>query len=379
MTEINQQPKNANLLTPKLQLVAWELTQRCNLLCAHCRGSSTSEVYSNELTLDESYRLVDQILEVGNPILILTGGEPLSHPRFFDIANYASGKGMRVVMGSNGTMITKEIAAKFKEVPIARLGVSLDFPNAAEQDKFRGMAGAFDGALAGIAYAREAGIPIQINCTVTKLNVHHLDKLVDLAFEVGAMAFHPFLLVPTGRGKALEAVELPPEEYERTLNWIYDKQKELGDRMFFKPTDAPHYLRVMKQRSKGGEQPPPQAHPGKGSHPAKGGHPTNAISRGCLAGLGFCFVSGQGKVKGCGYFDIEAGDVRENTFKDIWDNSHLFNQLRDLTNLKGKCGVCEYKRICGGCRARAYESTGDCLEAEPYCIYEPPAWKKATA
>jgi len=154
-TETNHQPQKADLLTPKLQLVAWELTQRCNLLCAHCRGSSTSEVYSNELTLDESYHLVDQILEVGNPILILTGGEPLSHPHFFDIANYASGKGMRVVMGSNGTMITKEIAAKFKEVPIARLGVSLDFPNAAEQDKFRGMAGAFDAALAGIAYARE--------------------------------------------------------------------------------------------------------------------------------------------------------------------------------------------------------------------------------
>jgi len=378
MTDTNQQPKKTDLLTPKLQLVAWELTQRCNLLCAHCRGSSTDEMYADELTLDESYRLVDQILEVGNPILILTGGEPLSHPHFFDIANYASGKGMRVVMGSNGTMITKEIAAKFKDVPIARLGVSLDFPNATEQDKFRGMAGAFDAALAGIAHAREAGVPIQINCTVTKLNVHHLDKLVDLAFEVGAMAFHPFLLVPTGRGKALEAVELPPEEYERTLNWIYDKQKELGDRMFFKPTDAPHYLRVMKQRSHEEEQPQAHGHPSKGGHPG-GGHPANAISRGCLAGLGFCFVSGQGKVKGCGYLDIEAGDVRENTFKEVWDNSELFNQLRDLTNLKGKCGVCEYKRICGGCRARAYEATGDCLEAEPYCVYEPPAWKKATA
>lgn len=383
MTLTNQQPKKTDLLTPKLQLVAWEMTQRCNLLCAHCRGSSTDKIYSNELTLDESYRLVDQILEVGNPILILTGGEPLSHPNFFEIARYAAGKGMRVVMGTNGTLITKEIAARLKEIPVARIAISLDFPNAEEQDEFRSKPGAFEEALAGLAYCRQVGIPTQINSTITKLNVHHLDRLLDLAFEVGAIAFHPFLLVPTGRGKALEALELPPEEYERTLNWIYDKQKELGDRMFFKPTDAPHYLRIMKQRSHGQEQPQVHGHPGQSGHPGGGhpggsGHPTNAISRGCLAGLGFCFVSGQGKIKGCGYFDIEAGDVRENTFKEVWDNSPLFNQLRDLTNLKGKCGVCEYKRICGGCRARAYEATGDCLEAEPYCVYEPPAWKNIT-
>ena len=267
MTETNQQPKKADLLTPKLQLVAWEMTQRCNLLCAHCRGSSTSEIYDNELTLEESYRLVDQILEVGNPILILTGGEPLSHPHFFEIAQYAAGKGMRVVMGTNGTLITKEIATRLKQIPIARVGISLDFPNTEEQDEFRGKSGAFKEALAGLAYCREVGIPTQINSTITKLNVHYLDKLLDLAFEVGAIAFHPFLLVPTGRGKALEALELPPEEYEKTLNWIYDKQKELGDRMFFKPTDAPHYLRVMKQRSHGQEQPQDQGHPD--AHPCR--------------------------------------------------------------------------------------------------------------
>ena len=307
--------------------------------------------------------MVDQILEVGSPIIILTGGEPLSRPDVLAIARYTANKGLKVVMGTNGTLITEEMAERLKEVPISRLGISLDFPVAELQDNFRGQAGAFEAAVAGIANARRAGIEIQINSTITRLNVNLIDELLALAFKVGAVAFHPFLLVPTGRGKGLESVELPPEQYEQTLHWIYDKQVELGDRMFFKPTDAPHYLRVIKQRQKQDQQVEPE--------PTAGHHPANAITRGCLAGTGFCFVSSQGKVKGCGYLDVEAGDVRKERFAQVWANSPLFCQLRDLSNIKGKCGVCEYKRICGGCRARAYEATGDYLEAEPYCIYEP--------
>jgi radical SAM protein with 4Fe4S-binding SPASM domain len=180
--------------------------------------------------------------------------------------------------------------------------------------------------------------------------------------EAGAVAFHPFMLVPTGRGKGLVSVELQPEEYETTLNWIYDKQKELGSRIFFKPTDAPHYLRIVKQREK---------RTGDLSGPVKSGHPANTITRGCLAGTGFCFISYQGKVQGCGYLNVEAGDLKQQSFYQIWMHSPLFNQLRDLSNIKGKCGICEYKKICGGCRARAYEATGDYLQSEPYCIYEP--------
>jgi radical SAM protein with 4Fe4S-binding SPASM domain len=266
-------------------------------------------------------------------------------------------------MGTNGTLITEEMAAKLKDVPVSRLGISLDFPVAELQDNFRGQAGAFAAAMKGITNARRAGIEVQINSTITKLNVHHLDELLSLALEVGAVAFHPFMLVPTGRGKGLESVELPPEQYEQTLHWIYDKQVELGDRMFFKPTDVPHYLRVVKQRQK---------QEGREKMQVPSGHnPANTITRGCLAGIGFCFVSHQGKVKGCGYLDVEAGNIRKESFAQVWANSPLFHKLRDLSNLKGKCGTCEYKRICGGCRARAYEATGDYLEAEPYCIYEP--------
>jgi heme b synthase len=357
---------SGDIITPRLQLVAWELTQNCNLFCAHCRGSAGEGQYNGELTTEECFHLIDQILEVGKPIIILTGGEPLVRQDVLKIAKYAVTKGLRVVMGSNGTLITQEMAAKLKAVPISRLGISLDFPVAKLQDDFRGKEGAFAAALAGIANAQQAGIEVQINSTITKLNVNYLDELLALALKVGAVAFHPFMLVPTGRGKGLESVELPPEQYEQTLNWIYNKQMELGDRMFFKPTDVPHYLRVVKQRQKENQGI-------KKSKVTTAHNPTNSISRGCLAGIGFCFISYQGKVKGCGYLDVEAGDIRKESFSQIWANSPLFGKLRDLSNIKGKCGVCEYKRICGGCRARAYEATGDYLEAEPYCVYEPMA------
>ncbi len=362
-TEMNSHPEQGELLTPKLQLVAWEITRSCNLFCAHCRGSAAPASYSGELTTDECFRLVDQILEVGRAIIILTGGEPLVRPDVLQIAKYAVNRGLRVVMGTNGTLVTGEMAVKLKEVPVSRLGISLDFPVAELQDEFRGQTGAFAAAMAGIARARQAGIEIQINSTITKLNVDYLTELVSLALEAGAVAFHPFMLVPTGRGKGLESVELPPEKYEETLHWIYDKQMELGNRMFFKPTDVPHYLRVVKQRQRQDQ--------GNGARLDHGHNAADVITRGCLAGTGFCFISYQGKVKGCGYLDVEAGDVRKEGFSQVWANSPLFSKLRDLSNLKGKCGACEYKKICGGCRARAYEATGDCLEAEPYCIYEP--------
>ncbi len=371
-TEIKSSLKQGELLTPRLQLVAWELTRSCNLFCAHCRGSASRGQYSGELSTEECFRLVDQILEVGKPIIILTGGEPLIRQDVFQVAKYAVSKGLRVVMGSNGTLITGEMATKLKDVSISRLGISLDFPVAELQNDFRGQAGAFDAAMAGIANARQAGIEVQINSTITRLNVSYLDELLSLALRVDAVAFHPFLLVPTGRGKGLEAVELSPQQYEDTLNWIYDKQIELGDRMFFKPTDAPHYLRVMKQRQKqdGGVKST------KKSEPAIGHKPVHSITRGCLAGIGFCFISHRGSVQGCGYLDVEAGNIRKERFSQVWTDSTLFRNLRELSNIKGKCGICEYKKICGGCRARAYEATGDYLEAEPYCVYKPAAQRK---
>jgi heme b synthase len=370
INETKSSTRPGEYITPKLQLVAWELTSSCNLFCAHCRGSAGSEPSKDEMTTGEALRLIDQILEVGQPIIILTGGEPLMRGDVFEIAEYAAGKGLRVVMGTNGTLVTAETAARLKDVPVSRLGISLDFPSPDLQDEFRGQPEAFAAALAGIANARNAGLEVQINSTVTKLNVGYLEDLLALAIEAGATAFHPFMLVPTGRGKGLEAVELSPRQYEDTLNWIYDKQSEMGDSMFFKPTDAPHYLRIIKQRQKKGDS-------NSNRKTSAAGYPANTITRGCLAGTGFCFISSEGKVKGCGYLDVPAGDIRKERFAQVWNNSTLFNELRDLSNLKGKCAICEYKRICGGCRARAYETTGDYLQAEPYCVYQPTAPGKA--
>jgi heme b synthase len=355
----------------KLRLVAWEITKNCNLYCAHCRGSADSGAYTGELSLQECFALIDDILKVGRPILILTGGEPLKREDFFDIAGYAAGKGIRVVVGSNGTLITKEIAARMKAVPIPRVGISLDFPNRELQDKFRGSPGAFDAALAGIECARNAGIEVQINSTITRLNTHYLDDLISLALKVGAVAFHPFLLVPTGRGKSLREHVLSAQDYEHLLIQIYEKQQQLGNRLFFKPTDAPSYMRVVQQQEKLRHS-PKQNQSSADTNVRHAGHGSmNAMSRGCLGGISFCFISHVGRVQACGYLDVEAGNIRERPFHQIWQDSPLFNKMRDYSLSKGKCGLCKYKTVCGGCRARAYEVTGDYLAAEPYCLYQP--------
>jgi heme b synthase len=351
--------------------VAWELTKSCNLSCAHCRASAESCQYEGELSREECFDLIDAIIEVSRPILILTGGEPLMRDDFFDIAGYAADRGLRVVVGSNGTLITTEIAAKMKEVPIARLGVSIDFPTRELQDSFRGAPGAYETALAGIESARSNGIEVQVNSTITQMNAQYLDELVDLALHVGAVAFHPFLLVPTGRGKELEEHALTAQEYERLLIRIYRKQRELEGRLHMKPTDAPHYMRVVRQQEgKNRTADPDEIRTDSGiPHGAHG--PMSSMTRGCLAGTGFCFISHVGSVQGCGYLDVSAGNVREQSFSRIWRSSSLFISLRDYSLLKGKCGLCEYKDICGGCRARAYEATGDYMESEPYCVYQP--------
>jgi heme b synthase len=370
-----EHPGKKENIIPKLRMVAWEITRSCNLFCAHCRSSSTSGSYANELSTEECYRLIDHIVEIGKPVLILSGGEPLLRRDIFQIAGYAVGKGLRVAMGTNGTLITEEIAAKLKAVPISRVAVSIDFPEAELQDKFRGKPGAFQAAVSGIALLRQAGIEVQINSTISRLNMKYLNELLEMALKLGAAAFHPFMLVPTGRGKGLQNVAMSPEEYEQTLSWVYDRQKDLGDRMFFKPTDAPHYQRIIRQQAK--EINMQETVPGhKASGKASSGA-MNSMTRGCLAGISFCFISHRGKVQGCGYLDVEAGNIRDRSFKQIWTESRLFRELRDLSNIKGKCGACEYKNICGGCRARAYESTGDYLEAEPYCVHQPAAFQES--
>ncbi len=341
-----------------LRLVAWEVTRRCNLSCVHCRAAAEDHIYKDELNTKTCLSLLDGIKEVGEPIIILTGGEPLLRDDIFEIAAYGTKIGLRMVMAPNGTLVTKEKAAMMKESGIKRISISLDGSSRQSHDRFRGVSGAFDGAMNGIQMAKNAKIPFQINTTITKTNLLEIPKILTLAEELGAVAHHIFLLVPTGRGKYIVDQAIDAEEYEKTLNWFYDQRDKTS--LQLKATCAPHYYRILRQRAKK-----------EGKKVNFETHGLDAVTRGCLAGTGFCFISHIGRVQTCGFLDIKCGDIKQTTFKDVWENSIVFNKLRDFNNLEGKCGICEYKNFCGGCRARAFEATGNYLAEEPLCTYQP--------
>ena len=340
------------------RIIAWEITRSCNLACAHCRAAAHCEPYPGELSLDECKRVMDDIASITDPILILTGGEPLMRDDIWDIIDYAHEKGLHPVIGTNGTLIDDECARKIAEHGIPRVSVSLDFPDAAGQDAFRGKQGAFEETIAGMRNLRKHGVGVQVNTTITKMNNHLVDQMHDLALNEDAAAFHPFLLVPTGRGEDLVDVELTPDEYEEVLTWAYHCQKTSP--MHFKPTDAPQYYRIIRQLC---------AQEGREVSPATYG--MEAMTRGCLGGVTFAFISHVGDVQPCGYFDMQLGNVLETPFSQIWETSPVFDDLRHYDRLEGKCGLCEYKGVCGGCRARALAATGDYLAEEPYCAYVP--------
>lgn len=341
-----------------LRLVAWETTRRCNLSCKHCRAVAEDHPYENELDTQASFKLLDQIKQVGDPIIILTGGEPLLRDDIFDIAAYGTKLGLRMVMAPNGTLITQETAQKMKDSGIKRISVSLDGSTPETHDTFRGLENAFENSIRGIKIAKAAGIEFQINTTITKTNLDQIPKILDLAQNLGAVAHHIFLLVPTGRGKYIVDTEINAKEYEETLNWFYDQREKVN--LQLKATCAPHYYRILRQRSKE-----------DGKTVTFETHGLDAVTRGCLAGTGFCFISHVGRVQTCGFLDVECGDITKQTFKDVWENSRVFNEMRKFNNLEGKCGLCEFKRVCGGCRARAYEATGNYLAEEPLCSYQP--------
>ena len=343
---------------PELRLVAWETTRNCNLNCVHCRASADRGPFAGELDTQAAFRLLDQIVAVGSPIVILTGGEPLLRPDIFEIAHYGNQKGLRMVMAPNGTLITEKIACQIVKAGIGRISISLDGADKESHDRFRGVNGAFEGAVRGIAHARAAGLEFQINTTITKSNLSQIGDIQKLAVKLGAVAHHIFLLVPTGRGKYIVDHEISAREYEETLNWFYDQRNQTS--LQLKATCAPHYYRILRQRAKS-----------EGKTVTFSTHGLDAVTRGCLGGTGFCFISHRGIVQPCGFLDLNCGDVVRSSFSDIWCGSEIFQTLRSIDLLKGKCGKCEYKKVCGGCRARAYEATGDFMAQEPLCMYQP--------
>ena len=381
-------PPSASQAQPWPRLVFWETTAGCNLECSHCRRTDVSAgVTPDELTTEEGESLIDKMAGWGRSILVFSGGEPLLRTDIFRLMKYANEKGVIVALATNGTLIDQGVAERIREAGADRVSVSLDGVDEATHDTFRRQPGSFRAALNGIERLKAAGVPFQINVTVAKHNADQLDRMVALAKELGAVALHLFLLVPVGCGMEIaEEQTLTADAYEATLNWLYDtERREPG--LQLRATCAPHYFRVVRQRQAAEPARPAGAamaggHPGgpPGGHP--GGHPggaggdgqrgaLHAATRGCLAGTGVCFVSHVGKVFGCGYMPVEAGDIRQSSLEDVWLSSEFFAELRELDALKGKCGQCGYSRVCGGCRARAYGSTGDYLAEEPFCAYEP--------
>ena len=386
--------------TPRL--IFWEVTKGCNLRCIHCRATATELMSPSDLPTKKALDIISQIADFGNPILVLSGGEPLYRADIFELAEYATSRGLRTALATNGTLVTKDVAQKIKQSGIKRVSISLDGADAATHDSFRGIPGSFDAAIYGMKNLQAIGVSVQINTTIARHNAHQLPAVLGLARTLGADALHTFLLVPVGCGVDIAAEQMvPPEEYEQMLNWFYD-QSLTGD-IELKATCAPHYFRVARQRRAadrmaGREQPPakpantseigptdmtmpgstgislkPGGGPPVGHTGHHGGHPgdMNAMTKGCLAGTGVCFLSHEGEVFPCGYLPALAGDLRKQSFADVWNNSAVFEALRDDDNLKGKCGCCEFRHVCMGCRARAFAATGDFLAEEPFCVYEP--------
>ena len=340
----------------QLRLVAWEITRSCNLSCIHCRASAELGPYPNELTTGECKAVLEDIASFSDPIIIFTGGEPLLRKDIFEIVAHGQKLGMNMAMAVNGLLLDDEIAQKMVDNGIQRISVSLDGATAETHDIFRSVPGAFEGAMRGIEAAKRAGLAFQINSTVTKMNVEEIPDLLKLAVDIGAVAHHIFLLVPTGRGKDLEAQEIPPEEYERTLNWFYDQRENVPIQL--KATCAPHYYRILRQRAEE-----------EGKQVTLESHGMDAMTRGCLGGTAFCFISHVGQLSPCGYLELDCGNVRKEGFRKAWEDSKIFGELRDYSKYEGKCGGCRYLKVCGGCRARAYAATGNYMAEEPYCVY----------
>ncbi len=386
----------------KPRLIFWEVTKGCNLRCIHCRATATELSSPLDLPTAQAGDIIDQIAAYANPILVLSGGEPLYRKDIFELASHATERGLRVALATNGTLVDKVVARKIAAAGVKRVSISLDGADAPTHDSFRGIPGAFDNAITGLRNLKQIGMSVQINMTIARHNVEQLALVLSLARDLGADALHTFLLVPVGCGVEIaERQMVPPEEYERILNWFYDRSLEGGIEL--KATCAPHYFRVVRQRRvqerrETGESAAHVAAPHgaigptdmlmpsgtgivikknaelagiPGGHP--GGHPDgmNAMTKGCLAGTGVCFISFEGSVYPCGYLPVEAGDLKKQSFREVWEESPTFAALRDTGNLKGKCGCCEFRNICMGCRARAFAATGDMLDEEPFCVYQP--------
>ncbi len=345
----------------ELKWLAWEITRRCNLRCVHCRSSSELEIKGHlDFSTREGLRILDDISSFAKPVVVLSGGEPLLRKDVFDLAAYGRDKGLRMCLATNGTLVTPKICDRIKDAGIKMVSLSLDGSTAKIHDNFRNQPGAFEGTVNAARLFRERGIDFLINSSFTKRNQEDIPNVYRLAKEMGATAWYMFMIVPTGRGEDIMEELISPEDYEAILEWHYEMEKS-EETFLVRPTCAPHYYRVRMQRAK---------QDGERVHQRTLKFSTGG-SKGCLAGQLIALIDVDGNVLPCSYFPLAAGNIRKTPMKEIWENSPLFKELRDFSGYKGRCGACEYIRVCGGCRARAYAVNGDYLAEEPFCNYVP--------
>lgn len=323
-------------------IISWNTTNACNLYCEHCYRDAGVKA-EEELNTEQAKKMLDEIAAAGFKIMIFSGGEPLMRPDIYELVAHARSKGLRPVFGTNGTLLTPEVAGRLKEAGAAGMGISLDSVDPAKHDKFRGQQGCWQAAVDGMRNCRQAGLPFQIHTTVMDWNYHEVEALTDLAVKEGAVAHHIFFLVPTGRAVNIEQESLRAEQYESLLTRIMEKQKQVDIEL--KPTCAPQFMRIAKQMDL-----------------------DVRFKRGCLAGTAYCIIGPKGDVQPCAYLNLPLGNVKEMSFVDIWQNNPVLKELRTM-EYKGGCGDCNYKKVCGGCRARAYFYHGDYMAEEPWCLY----------
>ncbi|MBI4574790.1 MAG: TIGR04053 family radical SAM/SPASM domain-containing protein [Planctomycetes bacterium] len=345
----------------------WELTQACDLACVHCRAEARPWRDPRELTTWEGFRLIEAVRGFGSPILVLSGGDPLKRPDVHDLLRHARDVGLRVAVTPSGTPLLDERAVgDLREAGADLLALSLDGSTAEVHDRFRQVPGSYEATRRALEEARRLGFPLQVNTTVSCHNASDLSAIAVLARRLGAVLWSVFFLVPTGRGRHGQA--LSPWEQERVFHLLYDLSRALG--LEIKTTAAPPYRRVVLQRQALEREAAAAATAaGLPEVPPRGGR----TGAGVNDGNGFLFVSHTGEVCPSGFLPLSAGNVRDRNVVEIYRDSDLFRALRDPDRLKGRCGRCEFREVCGGARSRAYARTGDVHAADPYCAYAPPA------
>ncbi len=328
----------------KPSLISWNLTKMCNLRCPHCYMDAGRKA-ENELTTEECLPLIDEMKALGTEMLILTGGEPLLRRDIYDIARYASSQGIWVVMGTNGVLLDDEVAQKMIECGVRGVAISIDSLDPAKHDHFRGGPNAWEHSVRALDICRANGLQVVVQTTIMDMNYAEIPQMLAFAREKGAWSFNLYFLVQTGRGQRMN--DLSSERTEAMLSNLVDWQDQHRP-MLVRSKCAPQFKQIAYEKGVGGLE-----------------------SGGCMAGTQYCRITPQGDVTPCPYMTVVAGNVRDQSFGEIWRTSFVLNELRDPSQLKGRCGRCEFKELCGGCRCRAYAATGDYLQEDPACRYQP--------